>query len=149
MEKVKSENFELMLSAITNTQQINPVTDHRARQIRQAEACSEVMDKKIADLIDGYDEWSSDVRRLSKEIDVIMNGIEGSAQSPSLCDVVSQLKDWKSDNDRKMDVLKIALLRIIDRNEHTAEFSMNQGSNGVRDFYRDIAVNALTEFKNK
>ena len=146
---MKSENYELMLSAITNTQQLHPVTDHKARVEKQAQACAEVMDKKLSELTKDYEEWGADVKRLSKQIDVIMNGIEGSAERPSLCDVVSQLKDWKRDNEKKMDILKIALLRVIDWNEHTAEFSMNQGSNGVRDYYRDVAVQALTEYKNK
>ncbi len=145
----KSENYDKMLSAITNTQQLTPVTDQRARQMKQAEACAEVMDKGLKSLADGYTEWASDVKRLSKDIDVIMNGVQGSARQPSLCDVVSQLNTWKQQKDREMDIFKIALLRIVDWNEHTVEFAVDNGSNGVRDFYRDIAVRALKEYEKK
>lgn len=41
------------------------------------------------------------------------------------------------------DELSAALKRIADWNEHTTEFAVDYGSNGVRDHYRQVARAAL------
>jgi len=40
----------------------------------------------------GYEEALEDGRRLTREIDVLLNGEEGAAKQASLCDLVAQLK---------------------------------------------------------
>lgn len=45
----------------------------------------------LGQTISDYEEWANDVKRLTKEIDIIMNG-EDCAKQASLCDVVSQLR---------------------------------------------------------
>lgn len=47
--------------------------------------------------IEAYKEWAADVKRLTREIDVHMNGEEGAAMQASLCDVVGQVSDMANE----------------------------------------------------
>lgn len=72
-------------------------TCHHVMQHRQnkraatAPNCPEIPDSS------DYEEVLADHRRLVRELDVALNGIEGAAKQASLCDIVSQVKDkrWK------------------------------------------------------
>jgi len=45
-----------------------------------------------------YEEVLTDHKRLVRELDVIINGEEGAAKQASLCDIVSQMKDYVEQN---------------------------------------------------
>lgn len=46
--------------------------------------------------IEGYKEYQRDQQRLVRELDVLINGVDGAAQQASLCDIVRQLKSMKN-----------------------------------------------------
>ena len=48
---------------------------------------------------------------------------------------------------KRIQTLESALIRIKSWDEHTLEFAVDYGSNGVRDHYRNIARGALEETK--
>lgn len=51
--------------------------------------------------LEDYKEVLADKRSLTREIDVIMNGEDGAARQPSLCDVVAQLRrEWPALRDQ-------------------------------------------------
>ncbi len=41
-----------------------------------------------------YEEVLADHRRLVRELDVLLNGEAGAAKQASLCDIVSQVRQW-------------------------------------------------------
>jgi tRNA U34 5-carboxymethylaminomethyl modifying GTPase MnmE/TrmE len=50
--------------------------------------------ERISDLrreLTAYQEWAEDVKRLTRELDVLLNG-ENAAGQASLCDIVAQIK---------------------------------------------------------
>lgn len=53
--------------------------------------------RKAADEIKMLREWHADNQRLVRDLDVSLNGEDGTARQASLCDIVRQVKDghWK------------------------------------------------------
>ncbi len=48
---------------------------------------------KFAERISDYEQILDDHRRLTREIDVLLNGEDGAAKAPALVDIVAQLSD--------------------------------------------------------
>lgn len=48
-----------------------------------------------ADEIEAHVEVHKDHKRLVRELDVLLNGVDGAAPQASLCDIVAQLADWR------------------------------------------------------
>jgi hypothetical protein len=53
------------------------------------------MMRMAADEIHGLRSAMADVRRLTRELDVALNGERGAAKQASLCDIVSQMKSMR------------------------------------------------------
>lgn len=53
----------------------------------------------------------------------------------------------ENDNLSKIRIAKEALIKIANWNSHTTEFAINNGSNGTRDLYREVARAALQDME--
>lgn len=80
---------------MNETEEMKPLFEDAAT-INQARADLKVARGVIAD----YVQYSADVDRLVREIDVIINGEEGAAKQASLCDMIGQIKKLARDRDR-------------------------------------------------
>ena len=58
-----------------------PASTHRRQLLRRLDATEEVL---------------ADQQRLTRELDVLLNGEEGAAMQPSLCDIVAQVRSMKA-----------------------------------------------------
>lgn len=51
--------------------------------------------KEAIQQISNYRAVLADHNRLVRELDVLLNGVDGAAPQASLCDIVAQLADWR------------------------------------------------------
>ena len=67
------------------------------RMIELAQHCKQLRDEntRLAQQVKDLEEVLADKRRLTREIDVALNGEHGAAKQASLCDILSQLKALK------------------------------------------------------
>ena len=61
----------------------------------------------------------------------------------------SELREERDSLLKQRDVLLDALIKIMQWNSHPRNCGVEYGSNGVRDFYRDTAYNAIANIRGK
>jgi hypothetical protein len=96
-------SIEAMKQALDTFEVINPHSVNDSFLIQKA---SKILMKAIAeaendqfDELEAYKTYVDDVRRLTRELDVLINGEKGAAIQPSLCDIVSQVAAIKREAD--------------------------------------------------
>lgn len=99
----------------TNPHAIKPTPKDRALADRICAMIAEhthwACDEATRQVVNDYEEVLTDYRRLTRQIDVIINGEEGAAKQASLCDVVAQLRDIFKERD-SIDQITIERLNL-------------------------------------
>ena len=55
--------------------------------------------RQLRQQLNDYKEYQEDIKQLTKQLDIIINGVEGAAKQASLCDIVSQLSILQANDD--------------------------------------------------
>lgn len=96
---------------------VEPPTSEQLQTIRDADTMAGTnlqmaprawLDRRqLLALVDAQEEVLADKRRLTRELDVLLNGT-GAAQAPSLCDIVSQVQRWVRKYGPVVDMIDLA-----------------------------------------
>jgi hypothetical protein len=95
IQKLMSENAELRTCEGHYRDLAQRVQFGEIHQLQEENTRLRAQVEQLTQLVKDYEEVDKDRDRLVREMDVIMNG-ENAAKQASLCDMVSQAQEWKS-----------------------------------------------------